>query len=231
MAPKTYEDWIATRFRRDRTFADQIENILRDAKIDLPERKAWQLYMTPQMQNFREFAQMKAAEEGKANQRLLEEEVLEQQRNSDPGPAVDLGFVAEAVNRMNGSASALQQLAVGLQASHQAHVDGIAMQSRQQVDQLAQEIRAEHERNRIAREFQSTLVDTRHADMMRIEAAIAKAAQAVNVPAPAVDLSTTNEHLAQINANVQRQQAGVQAATAAMMSENREAFARLAAQH
>ena len=229
MAP-TYEEWISSRFRRDRTYADQIENILRDAKIDLPERRAWQLYMTPQMQNMREMAQMKAAEEGKANQRLLDEEVLEQQRQSEPGPAVDLGFVANAVNRMNGSASAMQQLVAGLQASHQAHVDGIAQQSRQETEKLAQEIRAEHERNRIAREFQSTLVDTLHADRLRMEEAIARAAASVNVPVPTADLSTTNAHLAEINAAVQRQEAGVKAATAQMMSDNREAFARLAAQ-
>jgi len=229
MAP-TYEEWISTRFRRDRTYADQIENILRDAKIDLPERRAWQLYMTPQMQNMREMAQMKAAEEGKANQRLLDEEVLEQQRQSEPGPAVDLGFVANAVNRMNGSASAMQQLVAGLQASHQAHVDGIAQQSRQETEKLAQEIRAEHERNRIAREFQSTLVDTLHADRLRMEEAIARAAASVNVPVPTADLSTTNAHLAEISAAVQRQEAGIQAAAAQMMSDNREAFARLAAQ-
>ena len=70
MAP-TYEEWISSRFRRDRTYADQIENILRDAKIDLPERRAWQLYMTPQMQNMREMAQMKAAEEGKADRKSV----------------------------------------------------------------------------------------------------------------------------------------------------------------
>ena len=43
MAPKTYEEWISTRFRLDRTYADQIENILRDAPLRLPERRAWQL--------------------------------------------------------------------------------------------------------------------------------------------------------------------------------------------
>jgi hypothetical protein len=44
MAPKTYEEWISTRFRRDRTYADQIENILRDAQLKLPEWRAWQLH-------------------------------------------------------------------------------------------------------------------------------------------------------------------------------------------
>jgi hypothetical protein len=167
--------------------------------------------MTPQAQNMREFAQMKAAEEGKANQRLLQEEVLEAQRESEPGPAVDLGFVAEAVNRMNGSASAMQQLAAGLQRSHKLHADGIAQQSRQEMERLAEEIRAEHERNRIAREFQSTLIDTMHADRRRMEAAIAQAASRVDVPIPQADLSTTNEHMAQINAALERQQAGIQA--------------------
>jgi hypothetical protein len=229
MAP-SYEEWISTRFRRDRTCADQIENILCDAKIDLPERRAWQLYMTPQMQNMREMAQMKAAEEGKANQRLLDEEVLEQQRHSEPGPAVDLGFVADAVNRLNGSTSAMQQMAAGLQALHQAHVAGIAAQVRQETEKLAQDIRAEHERNRITREFQSTLVDTLHADRLRMEEAIARAAASVNVPVPEADLSTTNAHLAEINANVQGQQASIQAVAAEMMRENREALGRISAQ-
>jgi hypothetical protein len=186
--------------------------------------------MTPQMQNMREMAHMKAAEEGKANQRLLEEEVLEQQRQSEPGPAVDLGFVAEAVNRINGSASALWQLAAGLQRSHEAHVDGITQQSRAGMERLASESRAEHERNRITREFQSTLVDTLHADRRRMEAAIAQAAASVNVPNPTANTSTTNEHMAEIQANLQRQQAGIQAVAAQMMHEHKEALARLAAQ-
>jgi hypothetical protein len=76
MAPKTYEDWVATRFVRDRTYSDEIENSIKDCTFRLPERKAWQLYMSPQMQNMREMDHMKTAEEGKANQRLLQE-VLE----------------------------------------------------------------------------------------------------------------------------------------------------------
>jgi hypothetical protein len=101
---------------------------------------------------------------------------------------------------MNGSASALQQLAAGLQRKHELHADGIAQQSRQEMEKLAEEIRAEHESNRISRELQSTLIDTMHADRRRMEAAIAQAA------------------------------AGIQAAAAEMIRENRKAFARMAAQ-
>jgi hypothetical protein len=144
MAPRSYEDWVATRFRKDGVYSEEIENILRDGPLRLPERRAWQLYMSPQMQNFRETKQMKDAAEGQANQRLVQEEVLETQRNSEPGPAVDFGFVANAVNRMNGMAGALQQQMEGLQRSHQAFADGIALQSRQEVEKLSQEICAEH---------------------------------------------------------------------------------------
>jgi hypothetical protein len=61
---------------------------------------------------------MKAAEEGKTNQQLLQEEVLEQQRESEPGPTVDLGFVAEAMNRRNGRGPAA--LARGARQLHRA---------------------------------------------------------------------------------------------------------------
>jgi hypothetical protein len=203
-----YEDWMSTRFAKDRVFSDEIANIIRDGPLRLPERNAWQMYMNPQIQNFREMKHMEAAEEGKANQRLLREEVLEQQRGSEPGPAVDIGFVANAVNMMNGSASAMQQLADGLQPAHQAHVDGIALQSRQEVERLFQEIRAEHGRNRIAREASSSLIGALHADRMRMEAAVAQGAQSMNVPTPTVDHSTSNEHMAAIQANLQRQQEG-----------------------
>ena len=133
MAPRTYDEWVSTRFVRDRVYSEEMANIMRDGPLRLPERKAWQIYMSPQMQNMREMAHMKTAEEGRANQRLLREEVLEQQRDSPPGPAVDLGFVASAVNEMNGAAPAMQQLAAGLQRVRQAHVDGIALQSRQEM--------------------------------------------------------------------------------------------------
>ena len=68
---KSYEEWIATRFVKDRTFSEEIENIIRDGPLRLPERKGWQVYMTPQMQNWREITHMKTADEGRANQRLL----------------------------------------------------------------------------------------------------------------------------------------------------------------
>jgi hypothetical protein len=141
-------------------YSEEIANIIRDGPLKLPERKAWQVYQSPQMQNVREMAHMKAAEEGRANQRLLREEVLEQMRDSPPGPAVELGFVASAVNQLNGAVPTLEQLAAGLQCAHQAHVDGIALQSRAEMERLSQEIRAEHERNRIVREAQAALVDT-----------------------------------------------------------------------
>jgi hypothetical protein len=48
------------------------------------------------------------------------------------------------------------------------------------------------------------------------------------VPIQTADLSTTNEHMAQINATLERQQAGIQAAAAEMMREYRETFARMA---
>jgi hypothetical protein len=105
--------------------------------LRLPERRTWQIYMSRQMQNFREMKEMEAAEENKSNQRLVQEEVLEAQRGSAPGPAVDLGFAANAVNRLNGSASAMQQIAHGLQRVHQAHIDGIALQSRQETERLS----------------------------------------------------------------------------------------------
>jgi hypothetical protein len=43
-------------------FSKQIESILRDGPVHLPDRRAWQLYMSPQMQNMREMKQMEAAE-------------------------------------------------------------------------------------------------------------------------------------------------------------------------
>ena len=44
---KSYEEWVATRFVKDRTFSEEIENIIRDGPLRLPERKGWQIYMTP----------------------------------------------------------------------------------------------------------------------------------------------------------------------------------------
>jgi hypothetical protein len=114
---KTYEEWVATRFVNDRVFSDEIANIIRDGPLRLPERKGWQIYMTPQMQNFRELAHMKTADEGRANQRLLCEENDDVKRNNDPGPAVDVGFVAETVSSQNGAAPAMQQFAEGLARS------------------------------------------------------------------------------------------------------------------
>jgi hypothetical protein len=64
-----------------------------------------------------------------------------------------------------------------------------------------------------------------HADRMRMEAAIAQAAQSVNVAAP-----TANQHMAELQASLQHPQAGIQATAAEMIRENREAVARLAAQ-
>jgi hypothetical protein len=61
----------------------------------------------------REMAQMNAAGDDKAVLRILEKEVLEQQRSSEPGPAVELGFVANAVNRLNGSASTIRRQSGG----------------------------------------------------------------------------------------------------------------------
>jgi hypothetical protein len=49
----------------------------------------------------REMKQMEAAEEGKVNQLLVQEEVLESKRGREPGPAVDLGYEANAVKQMN----------------------------------------------------------------------------------------------------------------------------------
>jgi hypothetical protein len=71
------------------------------------------------------------------------------------------------------------------------------------MQRLSAEIRAEHARNRIAREAQSTLIDTLHADRLRMEQAIAQAAQSVSVPAASVDTSTTTEHMATLQANLQ----------------------------
>jgi hypothetical protein len=153
-------------------FSDEIANIIRDGPLRLPEHKVWHIYMSPQMQNMREMKRMETADEIKANQQFLREEVLEQQRGSEPGPAVEIGFVANAVNKMNCSASAMQQLADGMQRAHHAHANGIALQSRQEMERLSVEIRAEHEHNRIAREAQSSLIDTLHADRLRMEAAV-----------------------------------------------------------
>jgi hypothetical protein len=227
---KTYEEWVATRFVKDRVFSDEIANIIRDGPLRLPERKGWQIYMTPQMQNFRELAHMKTADEGKANQRLLREEIDDVKRNNDPGPAVDIGFVAEATSSQNGAAPAMQQFMEGLARSHQAYVDGVDRRSREELDRLAQEIRASHERERIASEISASRFDALHADRVRMEGLVAQATQAMGAPAPTVDLSTTNQHMASMEAALNRQQESFKAAAAEMMRENREFFGRIAAQ-
>jgi hypothetical protein len=227
---KTYEEWVATRFVKDRDFSDEIANIIRDGPLRLPERKGWQLYMTPQMQNVRELAHMKTADEGRANQRLLREEIDDVKRNNDPGPAVDVGFVAETMSSQNGAAPAMQQFAEGLARSHQAYVDGVDRRSREELDRLAQEIRAAHERERIANEINASRIDALHADRVRLEGLVAQASQAVGAPAPTVDLSTTNQHMANMEAALNRQQESFRAAAAEMMRENREFLGRIAAQ-
>ena len=100
MAPRTYEEWQGTRFRTERSYADRIEDIIKDAPLRLPSRKAWQLYMSPEMQNYRKTKMMTDQEEGHANQRLAQEELREAQRAAAPGDAVDLGIVASAANRV-----------------------------------------------------------------------------------------------------------------------------------
>jgi hypothetical protein len=230
MAP-SYEDLLGTRFRRENVFSEEIANIVHDGTLKLPDRSAWQLYTSPQMQNFREMKRLEAQQEGQADARLGQEEVLEAQGDSAPGPAVDLGFVANAVSRMDGLSGVLRQQMEGLERAHRLHAEGIAQQSRQEVERLAEEIRAEHARNRIAREFQSSLVDTMHVHTKRRMAElVAQASRSVEVSAPQADLSTTNAHMAALQANLQRQQEGFQAAAAEMIRENREAFARMAAQ-
>ena len=229
MAP-TYEDLLGTRFRRESVFSEELDNIVRDGTLKLPDRSAWQLYTSPEMQNFREMKRLEAQQEGQADARLVQEEVLEAQRGSAPGPAVDLGFVANAVSRMDGMSGVLRQQMEGLERAHRLHTEGIAHQSRAEVERLAEEIRREHERNRIAREFQSSLVDTMHVHTKRMEELVAQASSRVDVSVPQADTSTTNAHMAELQANLQRQQEGFQAAAAEMIRENREAFARMAAQ-
>jgi hypothetical protein len=229
MAPQNYEEWVSTRFRKERVYSDEIDNIIRDGTLKLPERRQWQIYMSPQMQNYRAMKQMEAAAEGQANQRLIEEEINEQQRNSEPGPAIDMGFVANGVSRMNSMADALQQQMAGLERGHQLHAEGIALQSRQEVDRLAKEIMGAHERDRIAREAHSKLIDTVHADAIRRMEAQQQAAQTVNVTNnTTVNQSTTNEHMALLQQNLLQQQVHIQAAATEMMAQNREAYGQMA---
>jgi hypothetical protein len=47
MAPRTYDEWVSTRFVRDRVYSEEIANIIRDGPLKLPERKAWQIYQSP----------------------------------------------------------------------------------------------------------------------------------------------------------------------------------------
>jgi len=230
MAPRTYEEWQGTRFRTEHSYADRIEDIIRDAPLRLPSRKAWQLYMSPEMQNFREMKMMNEQEEGHANQRLAQEELREAQRVAAPGDAMDLSIVANAANRMAGAASAVEQMAQRLEQGHQAHAAGIAAESRAEMDKLAQEIRAEHERSRIAREVQASLADHLAAEVARIREATAQASSSMDVEPPAATTSTTNEQMEAMQRNLAQQTEGIKELAAEMMRENRDMFARMAAQ-
>jgi len=230
MAPQSYEEWVSTRFQKERVYSDQIANIIRDGPLKLPERKAWQIYMSPQMQNFREMKRMEAAAEGQANQRLVVEEVQEQKRNSEPGPAVDLGFVANGVNRMNSTADVLQQQIAGLESAHRLHTEGIAAHLSKETDRLAQELLANRERDRTTLELQSKFHDAMHADMLRLTEAVGQAGQTVNIQNTTVNQSTTNEHMVLLQQNLLQQQARFDAAAAELIAQNRAEFAQMSKQ-
>jgi hypothetical protein len=36
MAPRTYEEWVATRFVRDRVYSEEIANVIKDGPLRLP---------------------------------------------------------------------------------------------------------------------------------------------------------------------------------------------------
>jgi hypothetical protein len=83
---------------------------------------------------------METAAENNINQRLLREAEL-QQRDSELESAVNIRFVVNAVNSMGGPVSVMQKMADGLQRARQAHVDGIVLQSRQEMERLPNQIR------------------------------------------------------------------------------------------
>jgi vacuolar-type H+-ATPase subunit I/STV1 len=172
---KTLEQWSAT-LQRVPQMVDGLNDIIKDSKLKLPDRKWHFMYQSPEMQNFREMGAMEEVAKKQQEHRILREEVLETARETG-GNVPDISHVAAAVTHQANMTEALRQQMEGLNASTRREQEGMRQEAARELERLAVAQRAEANRSRIAEE-----VALRHRDAMAADRdRMAEAVQAAGV--------------------------------------------------
>jgi len=155
---------------------DGLNDIVKDLKIKLPDRKYLFMYQSPEMQNFREMGDLDAVARRKQDHRILREEVIETAREQG-GNVPDIGHVAAAVTQQGNMAEALRQPMEGLAETVRWEPDGMRREAAREMEGLAAAAKAEANRVRIAEDVAKAHMDGMAADRDRF----AEAAQAAGV--------------------------------------------------
>ncbi len=149
--------------------SDALNDIVKDFKFRLPDRKYLFMYQSLEMQNFREMGGLDIAAKKQQDQRIAHEEVLEQAREG--GNVPDLMHTAEDVTREANMAAVRRQQTENLAASTARHEEGMKREAERELERLAAAQRAEAERARIAREVTRVHLDRMTADRERMREA------------------------------------------------------------
>ncbi len=104
--------------------SDALNDIVKDFKFRLPDRKYLFMYQSPEMQNFREMGGLDISAKKQQDQRIAQEEVLEQAREGG-GNVPDLTHTAEDATREANMAAVRRQQTENLAASTARHEEGM----------------------------------------------------------------------------------------------------------
>jgi uncharacterized membrane protein YqiK len=163
---------------------DGLNDIIKDSKITLPDRRYLFMYNSPQMDNFRKMGMMEAAAKRQQDHRILREEVLEQASKSG-GSVPDIAHVTAAMSQQLGMTEALREQMEGLAASARREQEGKRLEAEREMERFAAAQRAEAERARIAAEVARVHVDGMAAERDRMMEAMT-AAGVVNNNVPTI---------------------------------------------
>jgi hypothetical protein len=190
---KTLEEWSAT-LRPVPTMVNGLEDIAKDFRLTLPDRRHLFLFNSIPMQGFREMGALDEMAKKQQEHRILQEEVLEQAREQG-GNVPDLSHVTAEVTRQANMANALKQQMEGLAAAGRQEDEGRRVEALREMEKLAAARRAEEEKARISREVSQVHLDGMAADIDRIREASTAAGVTNNTVTHQYDQRVTHQYV------------------------------------
>ena len=179
---------LAAGLRVEPTFSAAEAVLKKDYPLKLPDRRWIQLWNTPELSEFRGYQEELDATEERQHQARMEKEDIRTQAREAGLHQSDMDWVGEQATRMRQSAEAVGQQVASLDELHRRELEGMAAETRAELQRLSNAQLEQANRSRIAEEALLGVRDT----LMEDRARLGRMAEGQGVTHNTIDQSVVN---------------------------------------